>query len=364
MPRRKRISTIRDTLPAIYRPLLPRFFSEPAPRETAAVCLCCPMLPGQGSPGGASALFFDPGTKCCTYSPSIPGYLVGGLLSDASPALAEGRRRIRERIRSRFGVRPRGLVPGRRFELLYSAGAGQAFGRSSNLRCPYHDPASGHCTVRPWWESTCHTWFCKHVAGNDGLLVWQALRRYLKAVEEALTAFVLNRTGLPPDDLPATGDSGTLSAGELDEHPLSEAEHRRLWGRFAGHEEDFYRRAFRLVSGLTRTEFQQTGGAPLALRLRALRKAHEAALARNAPPVLLRAPALAVTYLGGGRYRLTTYSEYDPLVVSRAVFRLLDEFDGVRTNRQIGVALRRAGKTALPGRLLLQLHQARVLVVP
>jgi hypothetical protein len=364
VPRRKRISTIRDSLPEIYRPLLPPFFSGRAPRETAALCLSCPMLPEQGSPGGASALFFDPGTKCCTYSPSIPNYLVGGLLGDASPALADGRSRIRERIRSRFGVTPWGLIPGRRFELLYSAGAGQAFGRSSNLRCHFHDPASGHCTVRPWWESTCHTWFCKHVHGKDGLLFWQALRRYLKAVEEALTAFVLDRTGLPPDDLPGGGDSGALSAGELDERPVSEAEYRRLWGRFAGHEEDFYRRAFRLVSGLTRKEFQEAGGALLALRLRALRKAHATALARSAPPALRRAPSLAATHVGGGRYRLTTYSEYDPLVVSRAVFLLLDEFDGERTNRQIGAALRRAGKTVLPGRLVLQLHQARILVVP
>jgi hypothetical protein len=321
------------------------------------------MLPEPGSPAETSAFFFDRGTKCCTFSPNIPSYLVGGLLSDPSPALAEGRRRIRERIRSRVGVTPRGLAPGRRFEVLYTAGAGRAFGRSSSLRCPYHDPA-GRCTVRPWWESTCHTWFCKHVAGQDGRLFWLALQRYLAAAEEALTAFVLNRTGLLPDDSPASGSSANLSVEDLDERPPPETEYRRIWGRFAGHEEAFYRRALLLVRGLTRRRFEDLGGAPLALRLRALRRAHAAALAGTAPQVLLRAPALASTRLGDGRYRLTTYSDFDPLVVSHAIFRLLDEFDGVRTNRQVNAKLRRSGKAPLPGRTLLQLYQARVLVVP
>jgi hypothetical protein len=150
----------------------------------------------------------------------------------------------------------------------------------------------------------------------------------------------------------------------VDERPPSEEEYRRLWGRFAGREEAFYDSAYRLASGLTRKGFEAAGGAPLALRLRALQKAHAAALATRAPAVLRRAPGLSSTLLDNGRYRITTYSEYDPLVVSRTVFRLLDEFDGVRTNRQIGAALRRAGKVVLPGRVLLQLYQARVLVTP
>lgn len=350
-------------MPELYRPLLPGFFSERAPRETAATCLSCPMVPERGSPACSPALYFDPATKCCTYSPSIPGYLVGGLLSDDSPALAEGRRRMRARIRSRVGVTPRGLVPGRRFKLLYSAGAGRTFGRSGSLLCGFHDTATGRCTVRPWWESTCHTWFCKHVNGLDGRNFWLALQGYLAAAEEALGAFVLNRTGLLPDDT-ASRESASLSAADLDERPLPDAEYRLLWGRFAGHEEAYYRRALRLVLGLTRGQFRALGGAPLALKLRALRQAHAAALAKVAPPVLQRAPALAATHLGDGRYRITTYSDYDPLVISRTVLQLLDEYDGLRTNRQIAGALRRAGKPTLPAGALLQLYQARVLVVP
>ena len=351
-------------MPALYGPLLPPFFSERAPRETAATCLRCPMLPEPESPVEPASLFFDVRTKCCTYSPKIPNYLVGGLLSDTSPSLAEGRRRVRARIRARVGVTRWGIAPGRRFDLLYAAGARQAFGRSTHLLCPYHESASGRCTIRPWSESTCQTWFCKHVAGKDGQAFWRALQRYVATAEAALAAHVLNRTGLPPDDPPAERSAQALGADDLDEHPLSDAEYRRLWGRFAGKEEVFYRRAHELVRRLTRKQFAAAGGATLALRQRVLQEAHASAVAKTAPPVLRRALGLASTRLDDGRYRLATYSEYDPLVVSGTVFRLLDEFDGVRTNRQIGAALRRAGKAALPSRALLQLYQARVLVIP
>jgi hypothetical protein len=173
---------------------------------------------------------------------------------------------------------------------------------------------------------------------------------------------VLNRTGLLPED-PQHGRPPTaLDAADLDERPLPEAAYRRLWGRFAGSEEAFYRRAHDLVRRLTRKEFENLGGATLALRLRALRTAHAAAVARKPPPVLQRVPSLPSTRLDDGRYRLATYSEYDPLVVSDTVFRLLDEFDGTRTNGQIRTALRRGGKPVLSERALLQLYQARVLV--
>ena len=357
-------ATIRDTVPALYGPLLPPFFSESAPKESAATCLCCPMVPGPGCSPEPSSLFFDPRTKCCTYFPKIPNYLVGGLLSGAAPALAEGRRRVRARIKSRVGVTPWGLLPGKRFDLLYLAGAAHAFGRSEHLACPYHDSASGKCTVRPWWEATCQTWFCKHDAGLDGLTFWRALQRYIAGLEKALASYVLNRTGLFAADPPLHGAVQALDAADLDERPLPDADYRRLWGRFAGREEVFYQRAYALVRRLTRKEFEKVGGASLALRLRVLKEAHAPAVAKRVPPFLQRAPGLASTRLNDGRYRLTSYSEFDPLVVARAVFLLLEEFDGSRTNRQIGVALRRAGKAAFSERALLQLYQARILIKP
>ena len=37
---------------------------------------------------------FRPDTKFCTYYPRLPNFLVGGLLSDDTPAMATGRLRV------------------------------------------------------------------------------------------------------------------------------------------------------------------------------------------------------------------------------------------------------------------------------
>jgi hypothetical protein len=42
------------------------------------------MWPGAGS-SGASALAFHPETKCCTYIPALPNFLVGRIVEDDDP---------------------------------------------------------------------------------------------------------------------------------------------------------------------------------------------------------------------------------------------------------------------------------------
>src|SRR5450631_4114901 len=121
--------TFRDLLPAVYRVLLPAFFEREAIHEDKATCSDCAMCDKSSSNGGGSrsagtgdgVSYFRPDTKCCTFQPHLPNYLVGALLRDADPALAEGQRRIRARIAQRVGVTPQWLAPGRKFSLLFEA---------------------------------------------------------------------------------------------------------------------------------------------------------------------------------------------------------------------------------------------------
>src|SRR6218665_3697133 len=87
-----------DSLPLLYRDLLPEFFQKGVPVETKATCDACAMCPSSAagtveSVDGVSRLF-RPDTKCCTYYPRLPNFLVGALLSDERPELAEGRRAL------------------------------------------------------------------------------------------------------------------------------------------------------------------------------------------------------------------------------------------------------------------------------
>src|SRR5207248_709352 len=139
---------------------LPPFFDVAAPREEKATCASCAMCapPGGGTPG---AEYFHPDVKCCTYHPKLPNFLVGGLLSDGTPALAEGRRRVEAVIASRMGASPMWLAPPRKTRLLIEASRRSSFGRSLALRCPYYEADGGLCTIWRWRESDCSTFFCK-----------------------------------------------------------------------------------------------------------------------------------------------------------------------------------------------------------
>src|SRR5262249_55419500 len=103
----------------------------PIPAETRATCQQCAMCPpatGAASPT-PSPDYFNPQTKCCTYLPRLPNFLVGGILADETPEMAPGRASVEQRIRKGVTVTPLGLAADARFQLLYWAGRGATFGK-------------------------------------------------------------------------------------------------------------------------------------------------------------------------------------------------------------------------------------------
>src|SRR6266702_2052856 len=132
-------SPLHDALPALYRSMLGAPFDREVPLESKATCDNCAMLEGAAGeharPVDGIPRFFRPDTKCCTFHPRLPNYLVGAVLSDETPGGAEGRRRVAARVASRVGVTPAWLHPPRTFSLLYD-NARHAFGRAQGLRCP------------------------------------------------------------------------------------------------------------------------------------------------------------------------------------------------------------------------------------
>ena len=186
---------LRDALPPLYRDLLGEPFGEEIPPESKATCASCAML--EGGCGGAAvppvdgrSRFFRPDTKCCTFHPRLPNYLLGSILSSSDPALAEGRRRIESRIATRVGVSPEWLHPPRLFSLLYDSARG-AFGRARGLRCPFYEADAGGCTIWAHRDAVCSTYFCKYAAGADGRRLWTAVKELLSLVEIQLARAAL-----------------------------------------------------------------------------------------------------------------------------------------------------------------------------
>ena len=74
------ITTLFQQLPKIYEPMLPAIFGKPIPVEQYADCMNCHMC----KPNDAvkDVRTFSEKTKCCTFKPIIPNYLVGAILND------------------------------------------------------------------------------------------------------------------------------------------------------------------------------------------------------------------------------------------------------------------------------------------
>ena len=358
---------VKDVLPPFYRDFLPDFVEALVPVETLATCDDCAMCQkgGEEDPGG---IYFSPESKCCTYYPNLPNYLVGALLSDPDPQLEEGRRRVREKIKERIGVMPQGVQTPRKYTLLYQM-TKDGFGRSQSLLCPFYDQDQGNCTVWRYRESACTTFFCKFVIGADSSEFWRALHNYLVLVQRTLVQFTLHELGFPapvalePMPTHLSGPHVQLTIEDVDEVSPSERTYEESWGKWVGREEEVYLQSYRLVSELTREEFEKLVGITSRIQLAQLEQKRRHMMNSALPATLKRNPGLQVSR-SGDDYLLVTHSKWQPIRLQRPIYEILDYFDGRQTNEEVLRRIRVEKKAQLEQDLLVHLFHFRILVPP
>lgn len=362
--------TLLDALPPLYRSLLAAPLDAEAPAERKATCASCAMLeahcPGSLPPVDGRSRFFDPATKCCTFHPRLPNYLVGGVLEDATPGGAEGRRRMEARVASGIGVTPEWLQPPRAFGLLYDSAHG-AFGRARALRCPFYEEGSGGCTVWAYRDAVCSTYYCKYVAGEDGRRMWTAVKELVSLVEIQLSrAALLELAPELLDRAPGAraGPSGPLTAEDVDGVAPAPAARAATWGAWLGREAELYRACFRHVRGLTVGDVQAMLGLDGTIARRAVERALAAAAATALPPVLRLEPGATVAWLPDGSVALGGYSPLEALVLPGAAYPLLTRFTGAEPVAQVRARLRAELQADLADEVLLELYRHRVLGPP
>ena len=361
------MSQMLDSLPLLYRDLLPDFFRQEVPKETKATCATCAMCPSSASGtvdsvDGVSRLF-RPDTKCCTYYPKLPNYLVGALLSDGRAELAEGRRRVEEKISRRVGATPQWVRPSARYNLLYR-NSRQFFGRAASMRCPYYEEQQGGCTIWPYREAVCSTFFCKYVAGADGRKLWMTLKTYLSVVEIQLTRYAVLQ--LLPEYILAGRDkpdlSETPSVEDLDDKPLPAKEYAALWRQWEGREADFYRACYDTVRVLTPAQVERMLGLDAVIELKVLEKSHQGVVAPVLPRVLKFNPDATVKWLADGSVALGAYSDYDAVALPGVAYSLLVEFSGREPVDAVRERLRERHQADLHEDILLELYRHRILM--
>jgi hypothetical protein len=334
-------------LPPLYAAWVDEILRAPIPKETRATCDDCVMLAPGGSWPTGSGYAFDPTTKCCTYVPELPNFLVGRILSDGDPAFAKGRATLVRRLEQGIAVTPLGVGRSPTYRLLFEHTAGlMAFGRNRALRCPHYlEDEGGTCGIWRHRKSTCATWFCKHDRGAVGLGFWRAVHQLLGTVEESLARWCVIELDVGEETLrtlfPPTGGEPTLfgphARGRSLDGVVDADAGRALWGLWAGRERAFFDECARRVNALRWRDVASIGGPEIGIRERLVRMAYAGLVSEAAPPVLRSGP-LRMGQLQGDSERIWTYSPLDPIDLPRRLVTALRYFDGRPTPDALGAA--------------------------
>lgn len=319
-------------LPLLYSRWLGAILPGPLPVEIEATCSDCAMCQGPGDQDPAGQLFFDKDCKCCTYSPTLSNFMVGAILSDKTPALAEGRGPLLARLEKDPGNSPLAIFPSPAYALLYRHSP-SAFGRNKTLRCPHFNEKSRSCSLWIYREPTCITWFCKHLRGKVGQSFWKRLYAFLNTVTKELSLWCVLQLDIGCDGLAALqssrgegADGENLQANEVDGHQDKEID-RKTWGPWLGREIEFYTECFKLVSTLDYGQIEKICSPEIQLSSKLLQDAYDK-LKLHDIPARLKVGQFKVESTSPDAIRVWSYSRLDPLDLPVPVFMALSNFDG------------------------------------
>ncbi len=324
------------TLPALYSRWIETVIQGPLPVEIEATCSDCVMCSKGGESVATEQFYFDQGSKCCTYTPTLSNFMTGAILRDPDPAMARGKDALAARINKGLGADPLAIHPPPAYTLLYRHSQ-NAFGRNSALRCPHLDTAQGVCTIWPYRDPTCVTWFCKHHRGKIGQSFWKALQTFLNAVSKELSLWCVLQLDIGDEALALleskrergmTGEN--LQAGELDDRFEAESA-RKIWGKWWRRETEFYAECTRLVSKFGYREVEGICGPEVQPPALLLKSAY-AALQETGIPTVSVIGRFEVEEATVDAVRVWSYSRLDPLDLPVPVFMALSYFDGRSTD--------------------------------
>jgi hypothetical protein len=327
---------INESLPPLFAGWVAELLQGPIPKESRATCDDCAMCAHGEEQRGPQTDYFDPVIKCCSYVPVLHNFLVGRILSDDDTGAGPGRRTVLKRINDGVAVTPLGLNHPPVFSLLYASSNG-AFGRSRNLRCPHYLEDTGRCGVWRHRESTCATWFCKHVRGSVGYAFWhQSLHQLLMSVENDLARWSVLELGLGNDALRQilANESKSQSdavTGEAIDNRVDRESYERLWGNWFGNEVEFFVECSKLVNPLSWKDVLAVTGPEVRAWSRLTQDAYRD-LTSNDIPSSLKAGQMHLVRITRDVARVSTYSAFDPLDIPTAVMESLHYFDGRPTD--------------------------------
>lgn len=317
-----------EQLPDLYQRWVEELLPGGIPREREATCFDCAMCDrGQGAPIPGMG-FFHPDTKCCTYFPDVPNFLVGRALSVDTAGGAALRDFVAGSAEHRAQATLLGVRPAPKIGTVYRQHKEELFGRDPDLRCPYAitpDPAAGPiCGIWKHRNSICSTWFCKHMKGYTGFQFWYVLQGLLGSLEWSLAWWAIARVLEDPAAalMPAQGEATARNKVSL---------RPDAWSLWRGSRASFYEACADAVERLSAHEALEIGGMEARLHLLDV-EARFARLHDDAPPERLRAACYSIVQRDGERALLKSARYAQPFSAPAVLLSLLHYFDGRPTN--------------------------------
>lgn len=356
--------TLRSLLPSVYASLLPPHFDQPVVQETRATCGSCQMLNQGTLPDGVSGVFFRPETKCCTYQPSVPNYLIGALLSDTRADVAEGQERVRAHIKTRMGVTPQWLGPTAKYEVLYDASMRTSFGKNTVLKCTYYAD-DGRCTIWRHRETICSTFYCKFSSGALAAAFWKALKDYLVHMELTLARWAMEAVSLDVNE-PNT-PRGTLAIHELEDRPPPDGLYKKWWGPYVDREAEFYIACHDKIKTLNREKYVQLVDTKKGKELlTACMTAYQAIGTHKLPQRLQLNPKARVLPVVNGNGVIVTapYNVYDSVLIDPELYQILRRFKHDMPAAEMRKKLREEEGIELEDALLESFSRHQILLGP
>lgn len=356
---------IPSVLPPLYASWIDQLLQGPIPPETKATCFDCAMCAKGAEASGDSRYFFRPNVKCCSYLPELHNFLVGRILEDDDPALAQGRVSVLGRIQKGVAVTPLGLGRSPAADQIYT-NHDHAFGRILSLRCPHYLEADGgRCGIWRHREAICSTYFCKTVRGTVGANFWSTIKQLIRAIEKDLAYWcVLNLDlGVEAVERLFSSTRKTNPGKQIDKTQLDGVinleSQRLLWGKWLGREKEFYVECARLVNPLTWQDVlaicRPSTQAYAQIALESYKK-----LMSNEIPARLKVGPYKVIHVDKNICRINPYG-FEYIELQQSLVNVLHYFDGRSTHEALG-AIAAEGGVQLGEEVIRRLVDFKVLV--
>lgn len=309
----KSATEVLSVLPPLYAGWMLDLLGGPIPEETEVDCQDCVMCSRNGK--NTSGIFFNPDTKCCTYYPHLPNFLIGRILKENDPT------QIPEESLST----PLGIDPPDWYRALYKEKSAENFGIDAELLCPFYvKDGKGRCSIWKNRNSRCATFFCKYTRASVSVIFWKYMDQLLSGIEKSLARWCVLQLD-PGDAAIEEFFPPLMSRVELSDPP-------RIWGKWFGKEKEFFQECAALVNPLTWQDVSRICGADIHLSARLTFIAYQRLMSGKIPEYLKVAPWKKIKLVAPDVYRIWTYNRYDPFDLKAEAMNVLHLFDGKKTS--------------------------------